>query len=49
MVWSCIYTELEEKVSSLEQEIKSYQERERATVAEGVYTSVVTCDFSISV
>lgn len=32
-------TELEEKVASLESEVKSYQEREVATAAEGaVYT-----------
>lgn len=32
----CTSTELEEKVASLESEVKSYQEREVATVAEGM-------------
>lgn len=32
----CTSTELEEKVASLESEVKSYQEREVATAAEGM-------------
>ena len=34
-MYSFVCIELEEKVASLESEIKGYQEREQATVAEG--------------